>query len=209
MRFLLVTGRNITYGLAMSKPKRKRKKHGNSGTKPANNQAETVLSDLQAQADEISQSESKTPGQAWGIVHKLLLKAHADSGEAARIIAARDVEGLLRAVRKLRGLEIDEKSTKIGAKTEKNKKLIAEIPPDILKQAMRAFRKRMKLIRLDHESKLGVGPMSGGKKADFDAIIPPNDFPRVVWEALVAAGRLKSAGQGFYMLCDDKNLSWD
>ena len=179
----------------MSKPKRKRKKHGHGSGQPVPSQFEAVLVELQAKVDEISQSQGETPGQAWGAVHKLLLKSHADSSEAAIIIASRDVGGLQRALRKLRGLE-DE------LEDEKPVKAAVEIPSDTLKQAMRAFRKRMKLIRLDHESRLGVGPMSGGKIADFDAIIPPNDFSLAVWEALVAAGRLENAGQGFYMLSE-------
>ena len=94
----------------MSKPKRKRKKHGHGSAPAIPDQSEAVLLELQAKADEISQSETSTPGQAWGAVHKLLLKAHADSGEAARIIASRDVVGLQQAVRKLRGLEIETKN---------------------------------------------------------------------------------------------------
>ena len=75
-----------------------------------------------------------------------------------------------------------------------------DVPGEEKKKAMRAFRKRIKLVRLDHESKLGVGPMTGGKKADFDAILPPQEFAPEVWEALAADGQLRAAGQGFYML---------
>ena len=38
----------------------------------------------------------------------------------------------------------------------------AEIPPEQLKLAYKAFKKRLKLTRLDSESKLGVGPLSSG-----------------------------------------------
>ena len=58
----------------------------------------------------------------------------------------------------------------------------ATVPPappthDELKHAMKAFRKRLKLTRLDEESKLGrVGnPMSGGKKSGVIAIMPPRE----------------------------------
>lgn len=186
----------------MSKPKRKRKKHGQGSWQPAPDQSEAALVELQAKADEISQSEGETPGAVWGAIHQLLLKTNADSGEAASIIASRDIDVLHRMIRKLRGLEVEPVD-------DKPKKVAAEIPHETLRTAMRAFRKRMKLIRLDHESKLGVGPMSGGKIADFDAILPPNDFPRSVWEALVTEGKLKNAGQGFYMLCDTTKKSWD
>lgn len=47
-----------------------------------------------------------------------------------------------------------------------------------LRLAMKAFRKRLKLTRLDDESGLGYGPMSSGQKSDIVAITPPNQFPR-------------------------------
>ena len=78
----------------------------------------------------------------------------------------------------------------------------ADIPAETLKKAMRAFRRRIKLIRLDHESRLGVGPMTGGRKADFDAILPPQEFASRVWEKLAETGQLRNAGQGFYMLAE-------
>lgn len=183
----------------MSKPKRKRKKHGHGPSQPVPDQSEAVLVELQALADEISCSEGDTPGQVWGAIHKLLLKAHSDSSAAAIIISSRDIDGLQQVLRKMHGLEDETDNDK---DEDKPAKVAVEIPSETLKQAMRAFRKRMKLIRLDHESKLGVGPMSGGKIADFDAIIPPNDYSIAVWEALVAQGRLENAGQGFYMLSE-------
>lgn len=67
-----------------------------------------------------------------------------------------------------------------------------------MKAAMRAFHKRLKLTRLDQESKLGGRYTSAGKKSDVDAILPPDDFPGHVWDALVEAGRLKPVGHGFY-----------
>jgi hypothetical protein len=67
---------------------------------------------------------------------------------------------------------------------------------------MKAFKKRLKLARLDDESSLGRGPMSGGKSSSIVAIMPPNQYPRAVWDELVARGRLKYAGQGLYQLAD-------
>jgi hypothetical protein len=73
-------------------------------------------------------------------------------------------------------------------------------PPEELTRALKAFKKRLKLTRLDSESKLGYGPMSGGKGAEIVAITPPNQYPRSVWDALVAEGRLKKGSQGMYEL---------
>lgn len=33
-------------------------------------------------------------------------------------------------------------------------------------------------------------------------LAPPNQYPRAVWDQLVALGRLKYAGQGLYQLAD-------
>ena len=74
--------------------------------------------------------------------------------------------------------------------------------PEELRKAMKAFKKRLKLFRLDDESSLGRGPMSGGKSSGIVAIMPPNQHPKAVWDELVARGRLKYAGQGLYQLAD-------
>jgi hypothetical protein len=78
----------------------------------------------------------------------------------------------------------------------------AESAPDpaVLKSAYNAFKKRWKLTRLDQESRIGRGPMSSGQKSTIVGIVPPDQFPRAVWEALVKQGKLKHAGQGFYSL---------
>jgi hypothetical protein len=70
-----------------------------------------------------------------------------------------------------------------------------------LKQALTAFKKRIKLTRLDQESRLGGGrPTTSGKKSDIAGIMPPSQFRREVWEELVKQGKLKSLGGGFYTL---------
>ena len=74
--------------------------------------------------------------------------------------------------------------------------------PEELRKAMKAFKKRLKLARLDDESSLGRGPMSSGKSSSIVAIMPPNQYPKAVWDELVARGRLKYAGQGLYQLAD-------
>jgi len=74
------------------------------------------------------------------------------------------------------------------------------ITPEILKSAYNAFKKRWKLTRLDQESRIGRGPMSGGQKSAIDGIIPPKDFSAEVWEALAEKGRIKYTGNGFYAM---------
>lgn len=72
--------------------------------------------------------------------------------------------------------------------------------PDELRNALKAFKKRLKLSKLDDESSLGHGSMSSGKSSDLVAITPPHQYPRAVWDQLVAQGKLKYTGQGMYQL---------
>ena len=72
--------------------------------------------------------------------------------------------------------------------------------PEELRKAMKAFKKRLKLSRLDDEAGLGHGPMSSGRSSGIVAIMPPNQYPKEVWHELVKLGRLKYAGQGLYQI---------
>lgn len=77
--------------------------------------------------------------------------------------------------------------------------------PQYLKQAMKAFKKRLKLTRLDEESSLGGRRLSSGRSSDIVAIQPPSQYPREVWEKLVEQGKLRRAGGGMYELVQDPN----
>jgi hypothetical protein len=71
----------------------------------------------------------------------------------------------------------------------------------VMKQALNAFRKRLKLTRLDQESKLGAHkPMTGGRKIEALGIMPPSQFPREVWAELAKRGSIKDMGGGFYTI---------
>lgn len=74
--------------------------------------------------------------------------------------------------------------------------------PQELKAAFKAFKKRLKITRLDAESNIGGGPLSGGRSSDIVAITPPNQFPQTIWDALVKQGKLKYAGHGTYELIE-------
>jgi hypothetical protein len=69
-----------------------------------------------------------------------------------------------------------------------------------LKRAMKAFKRRLKLTRLDEESRLGRGPMSGGGYSGINSIIPPREFPQEVWDELVRRGQLSRDEDGFYRI---------
>lgn len=57
-----------------------------------------------------------------------------------------------------------------------------------LKRALKAFKKRLKLTKLDEESGLSRG---GGKKSGITGITPPSGHPPGIWDELVTQGKLK------------------
>jgi hypothetical protein len=70
---------------------------------------------------------------------------------------------------------------------------------DELKRALKAFKKRLKLTRLDEESGLSRG---GGKKSGIVGITPPSGFPSGIWDELVEKGKLKRDMGTTYRLAD-------
>jgi hypothetical protein len=84
---------------------------------------------------------------------------------------------------------------------------MSELPSptkDDLKHALKAFKKRLKLTRLDEESKIGRNPVTSGKSSGIVAIVPPNQFSQAVWDELVRQGKLKATGRGMYELVADE-----
>ena len=77
----------------------------------------------------------------------------------------------------------------------------SSITPEVLKSAMKAFKKRLKLTALDDDSRLGRSVFSSGAQGIY-AITPPNQFPRAVWDELVKQGKLRDSGHGMYELAD-------
>ena len=73
-----------------------------------------------------------------------------------------------------------------------------------LHKALRAFRKRLKMLRLDDDSKLGHGPFSQGQREKVVSMQPPGGFGREIWEELADQGYLKRDGIGFYELVEGK-----
>ena len=71
-----------------------------------------------------------------------------------------------------------------------------------LRLAMKAFRKRLKLTRLDDESGMGYGPTSSGQQSGIFAIRPPDQFSDTIWLELAKLGKLKRDGGGLYSLVE-------
>ena len=66
---------------------------------------------------------------------------------------------------------------------------------EVLKKAVKAFRKRLKLVRLDEESKLGH-VFSKGERSGITGVSPPDQFGPAVWAELVRTGRMLDVGHG-------------
>jgi hypothetical protein len=72
--------------------------------------------------------------------------------------------------------------------------------PEVLKAAMKAFKKRLKLTQLDDASRIGRSPMSAGGHSSIAGITPPDQYPKAVWEELANQGKLHRAGHGTYSM---------
>lgn len=90
--------------------------------------------------------------------------------------------------------------TSIVAGWTSGKRLMLERDRDVLKRALKAYRKSFKVTVLDAESSVAGGPMSAGRKSSITGIIPPNRYPREVWDELVRQKKLIHAGRGIYEL---------
>ncbi len=71
-----------------------------------------------------------------------------------------------------------------------------------LKNAFKAFKKRLKITQLDEDSQLTRRPTTSGGSSAIVAIVPPNEFGKAVWDELVKQGKLKKAGGGMYELVE-------
>ncbi len=141
--------------------------------------------------------DPRRAGTEWKQVYKLLQKAGLPAGRLSGVVGMRDVAGLVELIDQLR--------SPTAAASAAEAAEAAAIDPDTCKRAMKAFRKRQALTRLDDESKLGRGPLSKGPDDSFAAIVPPHEWPEPVWQELVRQGKLRYLSQGFYELPKDQS----
>lgn len=158
-----------------------------------------LLAQIEAQLVTITAADAAAAGPCWGGMHKLLVKAKIDAREVMGVIGSRDLKALQRMVGVLRG---DAPEPEPIPATDS---ATAHQPDhDTMQNALRVFRRRLKFAQLDVDSKLGVGPMTGGGGDRIAAIEPPREYPFEVWEALVRAGKLRREGDGFYSLVPER-----
>lgn len=85
---------------------------------------------------------------------------------------------------------------------DKGKRPLPAQDIEVMRRAMKAFRKSLKVTRLDDESKIGRNPMTDGGGSSILGITAPPRFSRDVWSELVRRGELRGGRQGVYELVD-------
>jgi hypothetical protein len=172
-----------------------------------------IVSDLALTKD------PKETGRLWAKAKEFLAKTSANAPRVQKLLAEKNLEELARVVNELSGAKQVAAPRPEGASTESipapttdpassnpqsaipnPQSPPAPIPHETLKHALHAYKKRLKLTILNDESRLSPRVMTGGRKSEVVAIIPPDQFPKEVWDALAAEGKLKYSGHGFYEL---------
>lgn len=149
---------------------------------------------LRALADEIEANTNALDVQnAWALVGRLIGRVPVDQAAAAKAVQEQDLDAFVALLDQLEG-----KDTPAPAPAAPE--LEQTFATEDLSAAMRAFKKRLKLARLNDESRLGSKQLSGGKHSEIDAIRPPSEYPDAMWHHLAREGRLSDAGGGFYGL---------
>ena len=128
-------------------------------------------------------ADPAAPG-AWEEAAAALEAARSNEADLAAAVAARDLAGVRAVVEAWLG----------------GKRPFVEHDRDLLKRAMRAFRKRLGLTQLDDESTMGGRGLSGGRASGIAGVTPPRDFPREIWLELARQGRLVNRGQNIFEL---------
>jgi len=154
-----------------------------------------ALQKLRQLADSIAANADPLQTQKdWELVERLLARTGADPAAIDDAVKTRDPAKLDAIVR---SLEHPAPAAEPSASPAADP---GRFSHDDKAAALRAFKKRLRVMRLSDESKLGSPYTSGGKRSNIDAIEPPSGFDPEIWRALVAEGRLVDTGQGFYAL---------
>jgi hypothetical protein len=123
----------------------------------------------------------------WNHARHALEATRAQEPEIAHVLEARDLPALRALVEQWNS----------------GKRLLPKPDREVLSRAMKAFRKSLKVTRLDAESSIGGGPMSGGRSSGIAGMRPPERYPREVWDELARQKRLISVGHGIFELAPE------
>ena len=132
--------------------------------------------------------DPRRAGGEWKQVYKLLQKTDLPTDRVTHVVGMRDVARLTELIDQLR------------APATASAPPPADAPSaETCRRAMRAFRKRLALTRLDEESKISNhSVLTTGADSHMTAIVPPSEWPESVWHELVRKDKLRYIGHGFY-----------
>lgn len=123
----------------------------------------------------------------WRQAYALLQKTGLPAARVSGAIGMRDVEELAALI-----AELQAPPSAASA---------ADAPDaETCANALAAFRKRISLMILDEQSKLGRNPLTKGGEPTIAGIAPPAGWSNAVWEALCVQGKLRYIGHGLYQL---------
>lgn len=122
--------------------------------------------------------------EPWTRAKSALAATRAQEPALAQLLEARDLAALKALVEGWRS----------------GKTLLPQQDRDVLSRALKAFRKSLKVTRLDAESSLGGGPFSSGRHSQIAGMRPPERYSRDVWDELARQKRLLSVGHGIFEL---------
>lgn len=131
--------------------------------------------------------DPRRAGAQWKQVYRLLQGTELPPARVTHVVGMRDLAGLSSLVDELRA------PVAVSA---------ADAPDaGTCQRALRAFRKRFALTRLDDESRISShSPLSKGGGSGIYGIAPPDEWPMSVWRELVRQGKLRDLGRGFFGL---------
>lgn len=135
-------------------------------------QMELASSVLAAQVAEL-EAHGVSP-EPWVHARHALDASGIDEPDVRAVVEARDLAGLRAIVEGWRS----------------GTRLLPVHDREVLERAMTAYRKSLRVTRLDAVSTLGGGPFSSGRRSGISGITPPPRYPREIWEELARQGRL-------------------
>lgn len=126
----------------------------------------------------------------WTMLQRLLSRMPVDQSQLKRICETRDSVGLDAMIARLE----DPEAFRTGEEP------LPDFTQTQLNEALRAFRHRLKYLRLDMESQISQREVTSGKRADIGSITPPgpSEFDPKIWKVLARKGLLVEEGRGFY-----------
>lgn len=171
--------------------------------------------------------DEKTKLKLWGKAQVALMRVGVDAGRVATVVGKRDLKALAELVAQADAGKVAPKATQEPAQTSDpegrgvggaapshaDTRTIGQMKAEKaaeggydsldepnLNRAYKAFKRKLKSLVRDDESRLGGRYVSAGRKSDIAAITPPKEFPGAVWNKLVEQGKLKRAGEGTFSL---------